>query len=1118
MLRLVTFFCLLVITLLCLLTTLLLKQPTATAQTVQTPAVQVAIPLTNIVQIAAGSDHTCAVTNSGGVKCWGWNKFGQLGNGNTADSNMPIDVNGLNSGMTAISAGGGGFYGGSHTCVLTSSSGVKCWGANGFGQLGNGNRTDSSIPVDVNGLSSGVTAISAGSYHVCALTSSGGVRCWGWNGSGQLGNNSTADSSTPVDVSGLGSGVKAIRAGDSHTCAVTSSGGVKCWGANDRGQLGNNSTVNSSTPVDVTGLSVGVITISTSWYHTCAMTNNGGVKCWGLNDSGQLGNGNRTDSSIPVDVNGLSSGVTAISTSWYHTCAVTNSGGVRCWGANGRGQLGNGNTIDSGLPVDVSGLSSGVTAISTRNDYTCIVTNSNGVKCWGANDYAQLGNGKRGNSGIPVDVSGLSSGVTAIHAGYHTCALTNNGGVMCWGWNFAGQLGNGSTADSSIPVNVSNLSSGVIAINARWDHSCAVTSNHAAQCWGWNRDGQLGNGSTANSSIPVTVSGLSSGVDAIAPGDYHTCALTNNGGVMCWGGNGDGQLGDGSTNQNSTPVNVSGLNSGVTAISAGGAHTCAVISSGVKCWGLNDKGQLGSGDRVNSSTPVDVNGLNSSITAIGTGRLHTCALTSSGGIKCWGWNGEGELGNGSTTQSNTPVDVRGLNSGMTAISVGFAHTCALTSSGGVKCWGKNYSGQLGNGDTGNSLIPVDVSGLSSGVTAISAAVDHTCALIGSGAVKCWGGNYWGQLGNGEAWSTTPVDVMEMTIATPTATPTVTAQPPSSTPTPSPTLDIATSTPTATPTEPTGAGGSPGFAYLPLVSRPVLVTPVPQPQWRRLGQPGLDASALAIGGNTLFVGERKNTRPGGLYQRSLDTCASAPDFTRVSTINNTSVLGLAFQGAQGVAATYDVSSFYSNNTGNQWVQTSSAFQHSSTVAIAGGSVFYIGTQDSGIYQSNDGGVNWQSLTTNPAPPKDINVLKLDTGTLWIGAQTGVSKLTLTGLIPIVGGLNDEASKQVWDLAFRAASDIYIATFNGVYHGDGANPWQNFGLPGVAVYSLALKDNFLYAGTQQNGVWRRDLNGSQWEPVTSPGWSATAKVRDLLYSSSSTCQGLLAATTDGVWIYQ
>jgi len=353
--------------------------------------------------------------------------------------------------------------------------------------------------------------------------------------------------------------------------------------------------------------------------------------------------------------------------------------------------------------------------------------------------------------------------IAAIVAGYaYTCGLTTGGGVKCWGQNDYGQLGDGTTTQRLAPVNVSGLASGVSAIAAGRGHTCALTAGGGVKCWGFNGNGQLGDGTTTNRTTPVNVSGLASGVSAIAGGWQHTCALTAGGGVKCWGDNYSGQLGDGTYTERHTPVDVSGLASGVSAIAAGYYHTCALTAGGgVKCWGYNYYGQLGDGTTTERLTPVDVSGLASGVSAIAGGKYHTCALTAGGGVKCWGWNGSGQLGDGTTTERLTPVDVSGLASGASAIAAGWGHTCALTAGGGVKCWGWNYSGQLGDGTTTDRLTPVDVSLLASGVSAIAAGGYHTCARTAGGGVKCWGWNGYGQLGDGTTTDRlTPVDVVQ----------------------------------------------------------------------------------------------------------------------------------------------------------------------------------------------------------------------------------------------------------------------------------------------------------------------------------------------------------------------
>jgi alpha-tubulin suppressor-like RCC1 family protein/pimeloyl-ACP methyl ester carboxylesterase len=387
------------------------------------PAAVGAAPTLAASAIAAGSHHTCALTTGGGVKCWGDNGYGQLGDGTQTQRLTAVDVSGLTIGVSAIAAG----Y--DHTCALTTGGGVKCWGDNGYGQLGDGTQTQRLTAVDVSGLTSGVSAVAARGFHTCALTSGGGVKCWGYNVFGQLGDGTTTDRSNPVDVVGLSSGVGAIAAGYHHTCALTTGGGVKCWGYNVYGQLGDGTTTDRSNPVDVVGLSSGVGAIAAGEVYTCALTTGGGPKCWGANYLGQLGDWTTTPRLTPVAVFGLTSGVSAVAAGGDNTCALTTGGGVKCWGYNDLGQVGDGTTTWRLTPVAVVGLTNGVSAIAAAGAHTCALTTGGGVKCWGDNGYGQLGDGTQTNRLTPVDVVGFTGGVSGCYALLTASAPANSGAV-----------------------------------------------------------------------------------------------------------------------------------------------------------------------------------------------------------------------------------------------------------------------------------------------------------------------------------------------------------------------------------------------------------------------------------------------------------------------------------------------------------------------------------------------------------------------------------------------------------------------------------------------------------------------------------------------------------------
>ena len=355
-----------------------------------------------------------------------------------------------------------------------------------------------------------------------------------------------------------------------------------------------------------------------------------------------------------------------------HTCALLTDGTVRCWGGNQYGQLGDGTLVQRPNPVAVAGLE-GVTELSLGEQHTCALLTDRTVRCWGENRYGQLGDGTTIGSPTPVAVTGLADVTSIAAGGFHTCAALVDGSARCWGSNEHGQVGNGSPAPLSAPVltptAVTGLT-GVAGLTAGQVHSCALLDDGTARCWGFGNSGRLGTGTTADASTPLEVlaSGSTQGIDVLggitglSAGGTHTCALVavDGGTVRCWGANSFGQLGDGGTAPRPNPfAGVSATASGgITAVSAGTVHTCDLRGDGsASCWGGGQYGQLGDGTALDSGVPRYVIGSLDGMVAISSGGLHACALMADDTVRCWGDSGRGQVGDGETVDRTRPVTV-----------------------------------------------------------------------------------------------------------------------------------------------------------------------------------------------------------------------------------------------------------------------------------------------------------------------------------------------------------------------------------------------------------------------------------------------------------------------------
>ncbi len=572
---------------------------------------------------ALGENHTCALLDNGSLKCWGRNQAGQLGVGDTLARG---DAAGEMAALGAVSLGAGRVVtdiaaGSNHNCAVFQTGSIKCWGASGYGQLGLGNQLSKgdgagemgdSLPEVSLGSAVRVRGLSLGYTHSCARLDDSSLKCWGSNESGQLGLGDTlsrgdaaaanfmGDSLRRID---LGRAPKELVAGQAHVCAILDNDDMKCWGGAWGGQiLAQTTSAKGDNPGEMGANLLPIVlgsgqkskSVTAGWEHSCAVRADGKVKCWGANSYGQLGLGDTLSRGDSPGETGLSNGIVdlgngrtaiAVRAGGFHSCAILDNGQLKCWGKNTYGQLGIGSTAHRGdgpgemgdsLPAIDLGTGRTAREVVPGWGHTCALLDDYSVKCWGGSGSGQLGLGSQshrgdapGEMGDALPVVNLGSGRTArgLTSGYgHTCAVLDTGFVKCWGANESGQLGLGD-------------------LNNRGDQA--------------NEMGDL---------LPTVALGTSRKALSLSAWRTHTCALLDNGTVKCWGDNAYGQLGQGDTTRrgdgpnemgDALPAVVLAPGRAATAVVAGGFFTCAALDSGqIKCWGKNDYGQLGQGDTV----------------------------------------------------------------------------------------------------------------------------------------------------------------------------------------------------------------------------------------------------------------------------------------------------------------------------------------------------------------------------------------------------------------------------------------------------------------------------------------------------------------------------------------
>jgi alpha-tubulin suppressor-like RCC1 family protein len=691
---------------------------------------------------------------------WGNNATGQLGFGGASSLGSPVQVGNSSWSMSSTGA--------HHTAGITADGLLFTWGWNAQGQIGDGTTTNRNSPVQIG--SSSWSMVSAGHWHTTAIRSDGLLFTWGYNSIGEIGDGTRTRRDSPVQIGSSSWTVVAAgghRYGNAITLAIRSDGLLFGWG--DGSLTGQGSSTHRSSPVQIgssswTTVFAGLGRLNN---HVAAIRNDGLLFTWGFNNLGQLGDGTTTNRNSPVQIG--SSSWTAITCGYLHTGAIRSDGLLFTWGRGGNGELGDGAFSNRNSPVQIG--SSSWTAISQGFQTTDAVRSDGRLFAWGNNTGSPV---QVGSSSWTVIRSGAGTRVdtSAYAAQTQRSAILSNGLLFAWGdSNLTGKLGLGDNfVDKSVPAQLGTQSWKMIAASRATDfvfYTVAIRSDDLLFTWGNNDSGQLGDGTTTSRFSPVQI-GTSSWTMVSVGGRFGaTAAIRSDGGLFTWGsnfysvipngGNSPVQVGSSSwtmvglSRYNGAAIrsdgllfgwgrgNINGIGTGTgspvqmgsdswTMVVGGGLHTAAIRNDGLLfTWGFNGSGQLGDGTTTNRNSPVQIGSSSWTTISLGTGRFqpdHSVAIRSDGLLFTWGSNG-GALGDGTTTNKSSPVQIG--SSSWTAATAGFVHTAAIRSDGLLFAWGNNGSGQLGLNTRTDTTSPVQVG--SSSWTAVTAGQQSTFGLL-----------------------------------------------------------------------------------------------------------------------------------------------------------------------------------------------------------------------------------------------------------------------------------------------------------------------------------------------------------------------------------------------------
>jgi len=707
--------------------------------------VQAIVYAENWSSVANGKWHTAAIKTDGTLWLWGNNGYGRLGDNTITHRSSPIQTVAFGSNWSSAAGGN------SHTAAIKMDGTLWLWGRNTEGQLGDNTITSKSSPVQVVGFANTWSKIACGWYHTAAIKTDGTIWTWGNNDSGRLGDNSTVYRSSPVQTVAFGTNWSSVACGYRHTGAIKTDGTLWTWGQNSYGNLGDNTIIHRSSPVQTVTGGTNWSSVACGYHYTIAIKTDGTLWTWGRNLFGALGDNTIIHRSSPVQVIGFATNWSSVACGYKFTAATKTDGTLWLWGSNAYGNLGDNTIIHRSSPVQTIVFGSNWSKVAC-GDFTAAIKKDGTLWTWGYNFHGQLGNNTAGaNRSSPVQplAYAFSTNWSNTSAGgTHTSAIKKDGTLWSWGSGTSGQLGNNTATSTSAPVQEMTFSTTWSSLSAGNTFTGAIKTDSTLWLWGLGTSGQLGDNSATSKSSPVQTVTFGSTWSSISCGTSHVASVKTDGTLWVWGLGTSGQLGDNTATSKSSPIQTITFGSTWSKVSAGYTHTGAIKTDGTAwTWGLGTSGQLGDATIVSKSSPVQVTVYAENWSSVAVGGQHTAVIKTDGTLWCWGRNFEGQLGDNTITHKSSPVQTVTFGTNWSKVACGGFHTAVIKTDGTLWTWGQNTSGQLGDNTLTNKSSPVQVFGFANTWSSVAGGANNTAAIKTDGTLWTWGYNAYGALGD-----------------------------------------------------------------------------------------------------------------------------------------------------------------------------------------------------------------------------------------------------------------------------------------------------------------------------------------------------------------------------------